>query len=262
MSILQNSALALLTAGIGLALNHPVRATEAPNEWMIDDAASARPTQALQVPINAVPPQSIATMSPPPAAPRAYAMTPERKALLNTIRYSEGTWANGTPLGYRVMFGGGLMPSLDRHPDRVIRSGGYASAAAGAYQFMPFTWSMVTRALGLSRFEPDEQDQAAIYLIHRRGALHLADRGEMTPELAAKLSPEWASFPTLAGNSYYGQPVKRFTDLKRFYDQSLAELRAGEQTRWQEVAIQPVAPACNDDSLTCKLQGITAKSTH
>lgn len=230
---------------------------------MINDSVqSTAPAKPVSLSPNVVQPQSVATMSPLPAPPRAYAMTPERKALLNTIRYSEGTWANGTPLGYRVMFGGGLMPSLDRHPDRVIRSGGYASAAAGAYQFMPFTWDMVTRALGLSRFEPEEQDQAAIYLIHRRGALHLADRGVMTPELAAKLAPEWASFPTISGNSYYGQPVKRFADLKRFYDQTLAELKANEQTRWQEVAIQPVAPACSDESLSCKLQGITAKSTH
>ena len=59
-------------------------------------------------------------------------ITPERRALLNTIRFSEGTWARGEDVGYRIMFGGGLMASLERHPDRVNYSGGYASAAAGA----------------------------------------------------------------------------------------------------------------------------------
>jgi len=150
-----------------------------------------------------------------------YALTPERRALLNTIRYAEGTWARGEDVGYRIMFGGGLMPGLDRHPDRVISTGRYASAAAGAYQFMPFTWAMASRSLSLQGFGPEVQDQAALFLIQRRGALHLADRGEFTPHLAAKLAPEWASFPTLAGHSYYGQPVKRYVALKAFYEANL-----------------------------------------
>ena len=31
----------------------------------------------------------------PPPAPLIFAITPERRALLNTIRYAEGTWAGG-----------------------------------------------------------------------------------------------------------------------------------------------------------------------
>ena len=106
-----------------------------------------------------------------PGGPFRYAITPERRALLNTIRFAEGTWARGEDLGYRVMFGGGLMGGMDRHPNRVIYSGRYASAAAGAYQFMPFTWTMASRKLGLAGFGPHVQDQAAIFLIQRRGAL-------------------------------------------------------------------------------------------
>jgi lysozyme len=184
-------------------------------------------------------------------------MTPERRALLNTIRYAEGTWANGHPVGYRIMFGGGLMPNLERHPNRVVHSARYSSAAAGAYQFMPFTWSMATRAMGLSgSMHPDAQDQAALFLVQRRGALHLADRGKLTPELTAKLAPEWASFPTLAGASYYGQPVKRYEDLRRFYEWSLAQLRQAEQRTWEPVAIRQLPPPCDDDSLSCRLQSI------
>jgi lysozyme len=198
----------------------------------------------------------LAYLPPPlPSVPSAFAITPERRALLNTIRYAEGTWANGHDVGYRIMFGGSLMPSLDRHPDRVIYSSRYASAAAGAYQFMPFTWNMVIRQLGLSSFGPDSQDQGALFLIQRRGALHLADRGEMTEELAAKLSPEWASFPTLAGNSYYGQPVKRFEELKRFYEDNLSQLRQLPQQQWERVAIQQVN-TCKGDSLDCQLEMI------
>jgi muramidase (phage lysozyme) len=201
----------------------------------------------------------VAYLPPLPEAPRVFAITPERRALLNTIRFAEGTWINGHEVGYRVMFGGSLMPSLERHPNRVMYSSRYASAAAGAYQFMPFTWSMATRAMGLRGFGPEAQDQAALYLVQRRGALHLVDRGEMSEELAARLAPEWASFPTLAGQSFYGQPVKRYDDLRAFYEWNLSQLRNGEgqQERWEAVAIRQVAPPCNDRSLTCRLRTVS-----
>jgi len=196
----------------------------------------------------------------PPPAPRVFAITAERRALLNTIRYAEGTWANGHDIGYRIMFGGGLMPSLDRHPDRVIRSARYASAAAGAYQFMPPTWSMVSRALGFrlqgpEAFGPQVQDQAALFLVQRRGALNLADQGIFTPELAHRLAPEWASFPTLAGRSFYGQPVKRYEELRRFYEQNLAELQAQLGETAAAIPLEPVRPACTPaGSLRCQLE--------
>lgn len=190
----------------------------------------------------AAPQQQIAYLPPLPAAPRVYAMTPERRAMLNTIRYSEGTWVNGHAMGYQMLFGGSFFPRFDRHPDRVMYSSRYASAAAGAYQFMPPTWNMVARALSLTDFQPGSQDQGALYLIERRGALALVDRGELTPELTARLAPEWASFPTLAGRSYYGQPVKRYADLKRFYDENLAQLRQGGEAAWQDVAIRRITP--------------------
>ena len=154
-----------------------------------------------------------------------YEISPERRALLNTIRYAEGTWANGTETGYRILFGGRMVSSLNRHPDRVQYSSGYASAAAGAYQFMPATWEEASSKLSLPSFEPDHQDQAALYLIEKRGALRMADAGQMTPSLANRLAPEWASFPTYRGSSYYGQPVKRFSELRAFYENNLSELK-------------------------------------
>jgi lysozyme len=229
LTILQRSRLALVAAGLGLSVATPAH------------AADLSPTWTLVLP-RAQSVQQVAMLPPLPAAPRTFAMTAERRAMLNTIRYSEGTWVNGHPMGYQMLFGGSYTPTLDRHPDRVMYSSRYASAAAGAYQFMPFTWSMASRALGLQDFRPDSQDQAALYLIERRGALSLVDRGEMTPELAARLSPEWASFPTLAGASYYGQPVRRFEDLRRFYEDNLSQLRQGGESTWQTVAIRQVPP--------------------
>lgn len=192
---------------------------------------------------------SDSTVEPASFQPFRFAITPERRALLNTIRYAEGTWARGEDLGYRIMFGGGLMPDLERHPNRVNRSGGYVSAAAGAYQFMPFTWALASRSLQLLGFGPAVQDQAALFLIQRRGALALADQGLFTPDLAARLAPEWASFPTLAGRSYYGQPVQRYALLKAFYERNLAALRESVAA----VAVRP-EPRCEPvDSLRCRL---------
>ncbi len=210
--------------------------------------------------------QAVRTITLPPAAPRVFAITPERRALLNTIRYAEGTWANGQDVGYRIMFGGSLMDSLDRHPNRVNRTPGYASAAAGAYQFMPPTWTMVSRALGFqlagpNAFGPDVQDQAAIYLVQRRGALHLADQGQFSPELAHRLAPEWASFPTMAGHSFYGQPVKRYEELRRFYEWNLSNLRAQQSSPMlaMQTAQPPEPPKVEcvpAGSLRCQLEAL------
>jgi muramidase (phage lysozyme) len=173
---------------------------------------------------------SLATMSPVPASVNEvkvekpiYEITPKRRALLDTIRYAEGTWANGSEIGYRIMFGGGTFSDLKRHPDRVIHGGRYSSAAAGAYQFLPGTWAGAARALKLNSFGPQEQDQAALWLVQQRGALAEIDRGEFSPAVINRLSPEWASLPTLWGGSYYGQPVKGYRDLHRFYHERLKE---------------------------------------
>ena len=85
-------------------------------------AASAPAAEGLDQPLQAPPrPHSqLALLNATDGAagegqPFRFAITPERRALLNTIRYAEGTWARGENLGYRIMFGGGLMPHLERH---------------------------------------------------------------------------------------------------------------------------------------------------
>ena len=188
---------------------------------------SLEPVAAVQLPLDDSTQRSINISDPIQHSTTAlpYIITPERRALLNTIRYAEGTWKGGFNIGYRVMFGGGLMPSLERHPNRVVYSSRYASAAAGAYQFMPFTWDLVKRSIGVKGFGHVAQDQGALFLVQRRKALPLTDQGVMSPQLAARLAPEWASFPTLSGHSYYGQPVKRFSNLRSFYKLNLAQLR-------------------------------------
>jgi muramidase (phage lysozyme) len=155
-----------------------------------------------------------------------YPITPERRALLNTIRYAEGTWIGGRDEGYRVIYGGGRVQRLDRHPEITVRRR-YVSAAAGAYQFLPATWQAASSQLGLPDFGPRSQDQAALHLIEKRGALARFDQRGLTPEVLARLAPEWASLPALNGGSWYGQPVKTVAELQHFFNDELRRLRQG-----------------------------------
>jgi muramidase (phage lysozyme) len=221
------------------------------------------------IPLVVPPAPSTATLLPPnsraqllsepgtvPSRAIPFVITPERRAMLNTIRFAEGTWKGGLDVGYRVMFGGGLMPSLDRHPNRVIYRSRYASAAAGAYQFMPFTWNLVKRSIGVRGFGPEAQDQGALFLIQRRKALGLTDAGTLTPLLTAKLAPEWASFPTLAGRSFYGQPVKKYSRLRSFYTVNLQELRRIRDLKRQQLALElsPPPAICTGSRIACATQ--------
>ena len=112
----------------------------------------------------------------------------------------------------------------DRHPEITVRRG-YVSAAAGAYQFLPATWREASKQLGLADFGPRNQDQAALYLMQKRGALATFDARGLTHEVLARLAPEWASLPTIHGGSYYGQPVKTVAELQRFYQTEVQRLR-------------------------------------
>ena len=204
---------AALTAGLVLSAGakQPLQNAEAPAEQVEQSATSSRNTS------------SRATLSSGKEGGR-YELTPKRRALLNTIRYAEGTWKDGEDKGYRIMYGGGQFQDLSRHPERVIVKR-YTSAAAGAYQFLPKTWKGVAKELKLSSFEPRHQDQAALHLVERRGALKEIDRKGLTRNAMAKLAPEWASFPTWTGRSAYGQPVKSPQDLASFYSSNLRQLR-------------------------------------
>jgi len=140
-------------------------------------------------------------------------VSPNARRWLNLISFAEGTWSGGGPR-YDITFGYTPINDLSRHPDRVVRSGGYASAAAGAYQFMPNTWQRAARATGVSDFGPRSQDLAALQLMRWRGVD--PNRAPINPQNIAKLSGEWAAFPTLRGVSAYGQPVKKMESLLKF----------------------------------------------
>lgn len=144
------------------------------------------------------------------------------RALLHTIYNAEGTFKNGQPI-YNQTFGYTPFDTSKPHPNRVVRSGGYASAAAGAGQFMPDTWKMVWG--GQNRpMTPENQDAAALELVRRRG---VNPDAPLTADALNKLAPEWASLPTHSGSSYYGQPVRGRDELLKFYGDQLNAIRGG-----------------------------------
>ena len=165
-------------------------------------------------------------LPPPPGAQRPQAsagvqggaqISPRQKALLDTIAWAEGTYNQN---GYRTMFTGRLFSDLSRHPRQINRSGRLASDAAGRYQFLSTTWDGAARAVGASDFGPRNQDMAALYLAGKRG---INTDAPLNRAMIAKLAPEWASFPTMAGGSAYaGQGAKRSDALLRFYNERLA----------------------------------------
>jgi len=152
-----------------------------------------------------------------------FRLTPEGQKLLAVLRYAEGTAKAANPYG--TLFGGGQFSDLSRHPDRVIRTRGFerGSSAAGAYQFLTPTWNQQAQKLGLRDFGPVNQDIAALDLARNRlrdlgGLAYIQQRG-LTREALAAMAPEWASLPTMAGRSYYGQPVKSAAELQNVYQQ-------------------------------------------
>lgn len=146
--------------------------------------------------------------------------------LQQAIAGAEGTILGGKP-GYNVMFGGGRFKDFSRHPDKVISSpGGYSSAAAGAYQFLPGTFAGAQKRLGLRDFSPESQNLAMLDLVKSRldpigGLAAITKAGTLTPQIQAALAPEWASFPTVSGKSYYGQPVKKPEQIQKFFEQGM-----------------------------------------
>jgi muramidase (phage lysozyme) len=145
-------------------------------------------------------------------------LPPQTRALLRTIRFAEGT---DGPDGYRTMFTGRKFNDLSRHPRIVNSSNGLSSDAAGAYQFLSTTWN--SRLVGGGAMTPERQDMGAVRLVRNRG-VDPSLPGGFTVQVADRLAPEWASFPTArTGTSYYGQGGKSFAQLKAYYERALRE---------------------------------------
>jgi muramidase (phage lysozyme) len=168
----------------------------------------------------------------------------EQRALLNTIRYAEGTWIGeqlgggdpktGSPQGFNVIQGYGRFSDTSKHPGIL----GPLSDAAGAYQIISPTDEGASRLVGTTDFSPVAQDNKALALARERmlraglGGLSYLNKNGLDDKVIASLTNEWASFP---GNNY-GQPTKKADDLKRFYTEQMKLLQGDQATSTTDTA--------------------------
>lgn len=168
-------------------------------------------------------------------------ISPEQRALLKTIAFAEGTTGS-----YGTIFGGKVIPELERGEMTVRevynmmmtgmvrgRNAGYAkgSYATGRYQLMPDTLSDLVKG-GHVNWSEKMTPQLQDYLILKRmetfrgvSASDLKKSG-LSKGIMDRLSGEFASFPTMSGESAYDQPVKSHEKLQGVYDQSLKMIRS------------------------------------
>ena len=169
-------------------------------------------------------------------------LTPEKggisrnaKALLNTIRWAEGTLKPG---GYNTWFGGRTDMDLTKMTiDEVVAEqkrrlsageatyGKYTSAAVGAYQMMlPEQFAPRAGLNGSSLFTPENQDKMAIAAYMKGRLSNKEIDSPISRETIAKISGVWSSLPTMSGASAHGQPVKKYSDLENVYNKNLKSL--------------------------------------
>lgn len=156
-----------------------------------------------------------------------YEVTPIRRVYLDLIAYCEGTdkVLDQNPIGYDILFGGGRIKSLTKHPQIHVPFGHTTSTAAGRYQVMDFTEKLILKALSFPpnkvSFSPEAQDQRALWLVHvKRNALKYVDSDDLTNFLKL-CSWEWASLPpSRYGQGYLTQRqvLEAYYQLKHVHD--------------------------------------------
>lgn len=131
-------------------------------------------------------------------------MSPNLKAYLSMIAYSEGTDNGRQPTknhGYDVLVGGGLFENYADHPRKLVNlRPGLASTAAGRYQVLSRYFDAYKKQLNLPDFSPESQDAIAIQLIKECGALRDIEAGYIDIAIN-KCKSRWASLP----GAGYGQ---------------------------------------------------------
>jgi flagellum-specific peptidoglycan hydrolase FlgJ/muramidase (phage lysozyme) len=186
-------------------------------------------------------------------------LTPNAKALLNTIRWAEGT---SGPKGYNTWFGGRTDMDLSKltinqvvaEQKKRLKSGQatygrYTSAAVGAYQMM--TPEVFASRAGLdpskALFTPENQDKMAI-AGYMKGQAKMSDaeiNAPISKQQIAKISGVWASLPNMSGVSAYGQPVKKYSDLEAKYKGYLGQAQQ-QQTAQRSESYKGADPRSKD----------------
>jgi muramidase (phage lysozyme) len=124
------------------------------------------------------------------------------KAFLRAIRLGEGTKDD---LGYHRLVGGEMVYDLSHHPRKLVDvdkdgpgdgdgDGTADSTAFGAYQINWRTEKDLLAKWGFTDFSPEQQDERAVALIIREGALDDVIAGNVRQAIALCASC-WASLP-------------------------------------------------------------------
>lgn len=166
---------------------------------------------------------------------------PNMQAFLTTLAHSEGVDQVLDPAGvlvdpYRVCYSKRhIIRDLNWHPHEERPDGtrewggetlkdeycialglkpGCVSTAAGRYQITCPTWLGWKHILQLNNFGPAAQDDVAIQIIKKEGALELVNAGRIAEALATPLHTIWASLP----GSKSGQPQHEVAYLLNAYN--------------------------------------------
>ena len=144
-------------------------------------------------------------------------MSPNRKAFLDMIAFSEGTsTVKGSDNGYNVLVGGKLFTGYSDHPRKLIQlNDNLKSSAAGRYQLLARYYDDYKSLLGLKDFSPDSQDAIAIQQIKECRALPDVDSGKFS-DAVDKCKHIWASLP----GAGYGQRENKLSYLQSVYENS------------------------------------------
>ncbi len=140
-------------------------------------------------------------------------MTPNEKAFLDTIAFSEGTYGKGDD-GYNVLVGGSFFDGYDDHPriSVYLPSLNIHSTAAGRYQLLARYFDVYKEQLDLPDFGHDSQDAIALQQIRECGALDDIAAGDFD-DAVAKCAHIWASLP----GAGYGQHENKLQALSDFF---------------------------------------------
>jgi muramidase (phage lysozyme) len=165
-------------------------------------------------------------------------MTPQEKALLDTIAHCEGTSTSPATKndGYDVIVTGidgkpEIFTSYDDHPfairePKLIRSDPpLHSTAAGRYQVLYRFWRIYEAKLGLTDFSPASQDAVALRQAKECGALAHLEQNNLAQAITSA-GRIWASLP----GSPYGQPTHTMEAAMALFHGSLAEQGGTHET--------------------------------
>ena len=135
-------------------------------------------------------------------------------AFLDMLAHSEGTSTiAASDDGYNVLVGGSLFSDYSDHPRKLVSlHAGLKSTAAGRYQILERNYDFYKQKLGLSNFDPLNQDAIAIQMVKEARAYNLILSGQFAAAVQA-CAHLWASLP----GAGYGQHENTIASLSDVY---------------------------------------------